>query len=68
VFQYVSDARRRLSNGALAREVLQPFIERVIAWVVENYDPPQCALGPAAYKEWRDTIYPSGEATTISNI
>ena len=42
------------------REALNAFLERVVAWLMENYEPPQEALNPENYKEWRDTIFPDG--------
>lgn len=38
------------------------FLERVIAWIYENYDPPAEALSPEAYKRWRDTVFSEGGA------
>lgn len=42
------------------REALQGFLERVLAWLQENYAPPAEALDPERFKEWRDTIFPNG--------
>ncbi len=42
------------------REALQAFLERVLGWLQENYDPPVEALDPARFKEWRDTVFPYG--------
>lgn len=42
------------------RDQLNPFVERVTDWLVENYAPPQEALDPEKFKEWRDTIFPRG--------
>jgi hypothetical protein len=40
--------------------VLNPFVERVTDWLVENYSPPVEALDPEKYKHWRDVIFPNG--------
>lgn len=42
------------------RARLNPFVERVVDWLTENYSPPQEALDPEKYKHWRDTIFPDG--------
>lgn len=34
------------------------FLERVLDWLTENYRPPQEALLPEKYKDWRDKIFP----------
>jgi hypothetical protein len=44
--------------------MLAPFVERVIDWINENYDPPSEALDPEKYKHWRDTVFPFGGADT----
>lgn len=36
------------------------FLEAVLGWVNEQYDPPYQALDPAQYKLWRDTVFPYG--------
>lgn len=46
------------------RKLNQGFLERVIDWLVENYQPPHEALNPEKYKHWRDTIFPYGGADT----
>src|SRR3954462_7054216 len=33
-------------------------MERVMTWLVENYQPPIEALTPKKYKHWRDAIFP----------
>lgn len=50
----------RVAKTTKGRDQLQPFLERVLAWVMENYEPPPEALNPAEYKKWRDTIFPYG--------
>lgn len=36
------------------------FLERVVAWLEENYAPPHEALDPKTFKHWRDAIFPYG--------
>jgi hypothetical protein len=50
----------RIAKTTKGRDQLQPFLERVLAWVMENYEPPPEALNPDAYKTWRDTVFPYG--------
>jgi hypothetical protein len=52
---------QKIGESTKGRAALQPFLERVVTWLVENYDPPQAALDPEQYKKWRDTIFPTGE-------
>jgi hypothetical protein len=56
----VGGKTHRIGKSTKGRKVLQPFLERVIDWLVENYSPPHEALDPEAFKVWRDTIFPSG--------
>ena len=49
-----------VGKSTSGREVLNPFVERVVDWLTENYAPPAEALTPKKYKEWRDTIFPFG--------
>jgi len=42
----------------------QGFLERVIAYIEENYAPPSNVLNPEKYKYWKDVIFPSGGAET----
>jgi hypothetical protein len=51
----------KIGRSTKGRDVLQPFLERVVLWLIENYDPPAVALDPNEYKRWRDTIFPTGE-------
>ena len=44
----------RVGKSTKGRDALQPFLERVITWLVENYAPSQEALDPAAYQRWVD--------------
>ena len=53
----------RIAKTTKGRDQLQPFLERVIIWVMEQYAPPEEALNPDAYKVWRDTIFPYGGPT-----
>jgi hypothetical protein len=50
----------RIAKSTKGREALVAFLERVVDWLVENYQPPAQALDPESFKEWRDTIFPSG--------
>ena len=50
----------RIAKTTKGRDQLQPFLERVLAWVMENYEPPPEALNPDGYKTWRDTVFPFG--------
>jgi hypothetical protein len=43
-----------------AAGALQPFLDRVVEWLQENYAPPPEALDPERFKVWRDTIFPNG--------
>lgn len=36
----------------------QGFLERVIDWLIENYQPPMEVLDPNKYKHWRDVVFP----------
>lgn len=45
-------------------ELRTGLIERVLAWLEENYDPPREALDPDAYKHWRDAVFPHGGPDT----
>ena len=51
---------QRVGKTTKGRPVLNLFVERVIDWLTENYAPPQEALDPEKYKNWRDTIFPFG--------
>jgi len=50
----------RIGKSTKGREALQAFLERVMDWLMENYQPPPEALDPERFKVWRDTIYPYG--------
>jgi len=52
---------QKIGKSTKGREVLQPFLERVVTWLIENYAPPDVALNPKEYELWRDTIFPTGE-------
>ena len=53
----------RIAKSTKGREALQPFLERVIEWLQENYAPPAEALDPEQFKAWRDTVFPYGGRT-----
>lgn len=40
------------------------FLERIVDWLVTNYEPPMEALDPNKYKHWHDTIFPDGGPET----
>jgi len=42
------------------RDALQPFLERVMDWLVENYQPPAQALDPNEFKRWQAEVFPYG--------
>lgn len=46
-----------VAKSTKGRAVLAPFVERVIDWINEQYDPPPEALDPERFKYWRDTIF-----------
>lgn len=52
----------RIAKSTKGRDALQPFLERVIEWLQENYAPPPEAINPEEYKVWHDTIFPYGGA------
>jgi hypothetical protein len=56
----VASKSHLVPKSTKGRDALQPFLERVVAWLVENYQPPQEALDPASFKVWQDTVFPSG--------
>jgi hypothetical protein len=56
---------QRVPKSTKGRDALQPFLERVVEWLQENYAPPPEALDPEKFKVWRDTIFPSGGAGDI---
>lgn len=46
------------------RKLNQGFLERVIGYLEDNYNPPAEALDPEEYKHWKDAIYPHGGPET----
>jgi hypothetical protein len=50
----------QVAKSTKGRDALQPFLERVVGWLQDNYVPPPEALNPESYKVWRDTIFPNG--------
>jgi hypothetical protein len=46
------------------RETFNPFVERVVGWLEDNYAPPAEALDPEKYKHWKAAIYPHGGPET----
>lgn len=41
-------------------ELSKGLLERVVAYIEENYAPPVEALNPKSYIHWRDTVFPYG--------
>ncbi len=56
----ISGKTHVVAKSTRGRVALNPFVERVIDWLAENYAPPAEALDPERYKTWRDTIFPHG--------
>jgi hypothetical protein len=50
----------KIGKSTKGRAALNAFVERVMDWLVENYQPPQEAITPENYKHWRETIFPIG--------
>lgn len=59
---WIKGQRYKVGKSTKGREALRPFLERVLNWLMENYDPPTEALDPDEFKKWRDTIFPTGES------
>lgn len=55
---------QRVAKSTKGRDALNPFVERVVDWLTENYAPPAEALDPEKYKYWRDAIFPYGGPET----
>jgi hypothetical protein len=55
----IAGKAHRIGRSTKGREALRPFLERVLDWLVENYQPPAQTLDPGSFREWRDTIFPS---------
>jgi len=56
----VGGKAHKVGKSTKGREALGAFIERVVAWLQENYAPPSEALDPHQFMVWRDTIFPTG--------
>lgn len=48
----------KIGKTTKGREALTAFLERVMDWLIENYQPPKEAIDPENHKHWRDTIFP----------
>ena len=59
-FVSVGGKAHRVAKSTKGRDALQPFIERVVAWLIENYQPPHEALDPESFKRWQAEVFPSG--------
>lgn len=51
---------RQVARSTKGRQSLNPFVEHVVTWLIENYCPPNEALDPEKYKYWHDAIYSHG--------
>jgi hypothetical protein len=56
----VVSTTHKIAKSSKGRDALQPFLERVVECLQENYASPAEALDPEAFKRWRETIFPSG--------
>lgn len=52
----IAGEAHKIPRSTRGREVLNRFVEDVVAWLIENYAPPPQALEPASFKQWRDTV------------
>lgn len=59
-FVSVDGVVHKVARSTKGKEVLQAFMDRVQAWVVDNYAPPIEAMDTKAYKRWRDEVRPFG--------
>lgn len=59
-FVTVAGKAHRVAKSTKGRDALQPFLERVVAWLIENYQPPHEALDPESFKRWQAEVFPSG--------
>jgi len=64
----IAERQHVIAKSTKGRPELNKFVERVLDWLVPNYQPPEEALNPDKYKEWRDTIYPSGGPADPDNF
>jgi hypothetical protein len=50
----------RIAKSTKGRDALQPFLERVMDWLIENYQPPVQARDVEEFRHWRDTVFAFG--------
>jgi hypothetical protein len=50
----------RVGKSTRGRDALQPFLERVMEWLVENYAPPVESLDTENFRHWHDVVFPYG--------
>jgi hypothetical protein len=50
----------KVAKSTKGRDALQPFLERVMEWLIENYAPPVEALDVENFKHWHDVVFPYG--------
>lgn len=51
-----------IAKSTKGRDQLQPFLERVVGWLIDNYAPPVEALDPECFRQWRDDVFMDGGA------
>ena len=54
----------RVGKTTKGRDALNGFVERVMDWLTDNYNPPKEAIDPKHFKTWRDTVFPFGGPET----
>lgn len=62
-FVLVNGKSQKLPRSTKGSEALNAFVEKVIDWLHENYEPPVEALDPEGFKLWRDTVRSFGGPT-----
>jgi hypothetical protein len=56
----IAGKAHRVGKSTKGRDALQPFLERVMEWLIENYQPPVEALDTENFKHWQDVVFPYG--------
>lgn len=57
----VNGEQKKIGKSTKGSKELNAFLERVMDWLVENYQPPAEAYDVKTYEDWRDRIYPTGD-------
>jgi hypothetical protein len=52
----IAGEAHKIGKSTRGRDVLNRFVEDVVAWLQDNYAPPAQALEPTSFKNWRDTV------------